>query len=65
MLLEQIEKQIAQLGPEELKQFSAWFDEFMSDEWDRQIERDVTAGKFGKIVEQLDKNFEDGLCTPL
>ena len=65
MLLEQIEKQIAQLNPEELKQFSAWFDEYLSDEWDRQIERDVAAGKFEKIMGQLDKNYEAGLCTPL
>ncbi len=65
MLLKQIEEQIAQLSPEELKQFSAWFDEYMSDEWDRQIERDEAAGKFDKIIKQLDANFEGGLCTPL
>jgi hypothetical protein len=65
MPLEEIEKQIAQLNPEELKQFSAWFDEYMSDEWDRQIERDVSAGKFDKLVAQLDANFEAGLCKPL
>jgi len=65
MLLKQIEEQIAQLSPEELKQFSAWFDEYMSDDWDRQIERDEAAGKFDKIIKQLDANFEGGLCTPL
>jgi|UniRef100_UPI003784D486 hypothetical protein len=65
MLLKQIEEQIAQLSPEELKQFSAWFDEYTSDEWDRQIERDEAAGKFDKIIKQLDANFEGGLCTPL
>ena len=65
MLLKQIEEQVTQLSPEELKQFSAWFDEYMSDEWDRQIERDEASGKFDKIIKHLDANFEGGLCTPL
>ena len=65
MLLEQIEQQIAQLNPEELKQFSAWFDEYMSDEWDRQIERDVAAGKFDKIFAQIDADVKAGLVQPL
>lgn len=65
MPLEEIEKQITQLSPEELKKFSAWFDDYLSDEWDRQIERDVTAGKFDALVAQLDANFEAGLCKPL
>jgi hypothetical protein len=65
MLLKQIEEQVTQLSPEELKQFSVWLDEYMSDEWDRQIERDEAAGKFDKIIKQLDANFEGGLCTPL
>jgi hypothetical protein len=37
----------------------------MSDEWDRQIERDEASGKFDKIIKHLDANFEGGLCTPL
>jgi hypothetical protein len=65
MPLEEIEKQITQLSPEELKKFSAWFDDYMSDEWDRQIERDVNAGKFDPLIAQLDANFEAGLCKPL
>ncbi len=65
MPLEEIEKQITQLSPEELKKFSVWFDDYLSDEWDRQIERDVTAGKFDTLVAQLDANFEAGLCKPL
>lgn len=65
MLLEEIEKQITQLGPEELKKFSAWFDDYLADEWDRQIERDVAAGKFDALVARLDANFEAGLCKPL
>jgi hypothetical protein len=65
MPLEEIEKQITQLSPEELKKFSAWFDDYMADEWDRQIERDVNEGKFDPLIAQLDANFQAGLCKPL
>ena len=65
MPLEEIEKQITQLSPEELKKFSAWFDDYLSDEWDRQIERDVNAGTFDPLIAQLDANFQAGLCKPL
>ncbi len=65
MPLEEIEKQIAQLSPEELKKFSAWFDEYMSDEWDRQIERDVAAGKFDKVFAEIDADVKAGLVKPL
>ncbi len=65
MLLEEIEKQITQLGPEELKKFSAWFDDYMSDEWDRQIERDVAAGRFDQIIAEIDADVKAGLVQPL
>lgn len=65
MLLKQLEEQITQLDPEELKQFSAWFEEYMSDEWDRQIERDVVAGKFDKIFAEIDEDVKVGLVQPL
>lgn len=65
MPLEEIEKQITQLSPEELKKFSAWFDDYLSDEWDRQIERDVTAGKFDMIFAEIDADVKAGLVQPL
>jgi hypothetical protein len=39
MKVQDIESAIEQLSPEELKQFSAWFDEYVADQWDQQIER--------------------------
>jgi hypothetical protein len=65
MPLEEIEKQITQLSPEELKKFSAWFDDYMADEWDRQIERDVNAGRFDRIFAEIDAEVKAGLVQPL
>ncbi len=45
----ELEQAISQLSAEELSRFAEWFEEFMADEWDKQIERDVAAGKFDKL----------------
>ncbi|MGQ0484866.1 MAG: hypothetical protein ACT4SY_05875 [Hyphomicrobiales bacterium] len=39
--LEQIEKAIAGLSPEDLAKLQAWLDEFREELWDRQIEADA------------------------
>ncbi len=50
--LEQIEKSVAELSPEELKAFAAWFEALQADMWDRQIEADARAGRLDKLAEQ-------------
>ncbi|WP_395744514.1 hypothetical protein [Prosthecobacter sp.] len=65
MLLEEIKQRITGLSSGELKQFTAWFTEYQSDQWDKQIEQDVAAGRFDKICAEIDANFEAGLCKPL
>lgn len=50
--LEQIEKSVAELSPEELKAFAAWFEALQADMWDRQIEADAKAGRLDKLAEQ-------------
>ena len=41
--IENLEKQIQQLSPEELAEFRRWFAEFDAHLWDRQFETDVKA----------------------
>ncbi|ESZ18818.1 MULTISPECIES: hypothetical protein [Mesorhizobium] len=50
--LEQIEKSVAELSPEELKAFAAWFEALKAEMWDRQIEADAKAGRLDKLAEQ-------------
>ena len=61
----ELEQAISKLPEEELSRFAAWFEEFMADEWDKQIERDAAAGKFDKMNAKADADFEAGRCTPL
>jgi hypothetical protein len=65
MSVPEIEQAVSKLPQEELSQFAKWFEEFLADEWDRQIERDVAAGKLDKIFAKADADFEAGRCKPL
>lgn len=50
--VENIEQQIKALSDEELRQFRAWFLEFDRAVWNRQLERDVAAGKLDALAEK-------------
>ena len=51
--IEDIEQQVKLLSPEELAQFRAWFLEFDSAAWDRQLACDVGAGKLDALAQQV------------
>jgi hypothetical protein len=65
MSITELEKAVAQLPPKELVQFSKWFEEFVSTQWDKQFESDVASGKLERLGRKADKDFESGRCTPL
>jgi len=48
--LEDLERRIRGLSPEELAKFRNWFYEFDHLLWDRQIEADSNAGKLDKLA---------------
>jgi hypothetical protein len=50
--LEALEKKVSGLSAEELAEFRRWFAEFDSAAWDRQIERDVKAGKLDALADE-------------
>ena len=50
MTVQESEKAIAKLSPEELAELRAWLLESGQDEWDRQIARDSEAGKPGAFT---------------
>jgi hypothetical protein len=63
--LEQITQQVEALEGEELKAFTDWFDEFRSDQWDRQIEADAKAGKLDKLAAEALAHHRAGRTKPL
>jgi hypothetical protein len=65
MSVEELQAAVAQLPAEELDRFSQWFEEFLADQWDRQIEADILAGRLDAAGRRADEEFEAGRCTPL
>jgi hypothetical protein len=65
MSVEELKAAVAQLPTEELNRFSRWFEEFLSDAWDRRIEADILAGRLDAAGRRADEDFEAGRCTPL
>jgi len=58
--IEEIEKRIRKLSPEELAEFRAWFIEFDHLVWDEQIEADSRSGKLDGIVTEALAEFKAG-----
>ena len=65
MSVEELEVVVSHLSPEELTRFSEWFEEFLAEQWDRQIEADSSAGRLDAAGQRADDDFEAGRCTPL
>ncbi len=62
---EEVVSQVAALSEKDLAAFRAWFDEFMADQWDRQIEADIKAGRLDKFAREARQDYERGDTTPL
>ena len=63
--LQEIEVAVAQLKPEDLAAFRAWFAEFDAKAWDIHFEQDVAAGRLDKLAEEALNDFRKGNCTEL
>ena len=65
MSIEELESAVSSLSAVELTRFSQWFEEFMAEQWDRQIEQDVQSGRLDAALKRADDHYEAGRCTPL
>ncbi len=65
MSVEELENAISQLSREEMAKLAQWFDQFRSDQWDRQVEADIRAGRLDEAGRRADADFDAGRCTPL
>lgn len=65
MSVQEIEAAVTRLSAEELARFSQWFEEYAADQWDRQIEADIRAGRFDAAGQRAEAEFEAGRCKPL
>lgn len=63
--LKEVELAVSQLSPEDLAAFRVWFAEFDAAAWDKQIEKDVAAGRLDVLAEKALKHLRKGRCTDL
>lgn len=61
--VEEVEAALRRMSPEERAAFRAWFVEFDADEWDRQLEADVAAGKLDWLAAEALADRQAGRCT--
>jgi len=65
MSVQDLETAVTRLSQEELARFSQWFEEYVADQWDRQIEADILAGRFEAAGRRAKGDYDAGRCTPL
>jgi hypothetical protein len=65
MSIEELESEVTRLSKPDLAAFNQWFEEFIADARDKQIETDIANGKLNQLAIQADAHFEAGRCTPL
>jgi hypothetical protein len=63
--IEEIEKAVAKLPPEQLARFRVWFEEFGAARFDQKIERDVKTGKLDRMADQALDDFRKGRAREL
>ncbi len=63
--IEQLEKRIENLTPQQLAKFRAWFLEFDARVWDEQIEADAEAGKLDGLIAEALADYKAGKAREL
>jgi hypothetical protein len=60
--IEDIQKAVEQLSPDDLTRFREWYEEFEARLFDEQIERDAKAGKLDKLAAEASASYDAGRC---
>ena len=61
--VEQLEEALRRLSPDERAAFRAWYAQFDAEEWDRQFEADVAAGRLDWLAGEARNDRQEGRCT--
>ena len=62
MSLQELEHAVTMLPTPELSEFAAWFEEYQTDLWDKQIEQDALSGRLDALAAQADREWDAGRC---
>lgn len=58
--IEELANEVQQLSREELAAFRDWFRKYDSDEWDKEIEEDISAGKLESLANKAIEDHKAG-----
>jgi hypothetical protein len=61
----ELESAVQKLTPQQLAEFRIWFAAYDAEQWDRQFEEDVAAGRLESMAAQAIKDYEQGRCSEL
>jgi hypothetical protein len=65
MTIEDLEKAVSKLAPDQFARFRDWFDAFDAARFDSKIERDAKAGKLDRLADQALADFDKGRAREL
>jgi hypothetical protein len=65
MSIDEIEKAVASLPPDQLDRFRAWFEAFEAARFDERIARDAASGKLDRLAEQALADYRLGHAREL
>jgi hypothetical protein len=65
MTIEDIEKAVATLPPEQFAQFRTWFEQFDTVRFDQKIERDAAEGRLDRLADQALDDLRNGRAREL
>ena len=65
MTIEDLEKAVAKLPPDQLAKFRDWFEAFDAARFDQKIERDAKSGKLDRLAEAALADFRKGRAREL
>jgi hypothetical protein len=63
--LEDIEKAVTQLTPDQLAQFRDWFEAFDAARFDEKIARDAQGGRLDALAERAGEDYRKGRAREL
>lgn len=63
--VEKLANEVQRLNRDELAAFRDWFRKYDSDEWDKEIEEDVSAGRLDKLANEAIAEHKAGRTKEL
>ncbi|MEN9519051.1 MAG: hypothetical protein RLZZ381_1639 [Cyanobacteriota bacterium] len=61
----EIEAAIKELPTVEARKLAGWLNEYLNDDWDRQIQTDLATGKLDKFIAKVESDIEVGRVKDL